>query len=109
MKAALIDLRKFTGRQLADYCGSHMPLCFRDVLLASAGDDRTRRFWQPTMHPEQIETERFWEVKRDYIHDNPCRKGLVCRPEHWRFSSSAYWRSEGQVENDVLLSALDWG
>jgi REP element-mobilizing transposase RayT len=109
LRAALTDLRKFTGRQLADYCGSHMPRCFQNVLFESAGDDRSRRFWQPTMHAEQIETERFWEEKRDYIHDNPCRKGLVNRAEHWRFSSAAYWLSEGQIANDVVLSPLDWG
>jgi putative transposase len=86
LKAALTDFRKFTGRRLAEYCGSRLPPCFSEVLLRSSGADRDRRFWQPTLHPERIETEAFYNQKQRYLHDNPCRKGLVTRPEHWRFS-----------------------
>src|SRR5262249_54346605 len=56
LKAALTDLRKFTGRRLIEHGVRHMPHCFQDVFAASSGDDRDRRFWQPTLHPESIET-----------------------------------------------------
>ena len=108
LKRTLTDMRMFTGRQLSDYCASHMPRCFDDVFVASAGEDRDRRFWQPTLHPEQIEAEAFYVQKIEYLHDNPCRKGLVRRVDHWRFSSASYWLSEGQLANDVTLTALDW-
>ena len=80
----LTDFRKFTGRQLSDFCDRQMPACFSDVLREKSGDDRERRFWQPGKHPEQIETETFWQPKFDYLHGNPCRKGLVRRAEWWR-------------------------
>ena len=67
-----------------------------------------RRFWQATLHPEWIKTEPFYRQKLDYLHDNPCRKGLVTRPEHWRYSSASYWLSEGKSANDVILSQLEW-
>ena len=108
LKATLIDFRKFTGRRLSEYCTRHMPRCFDEVFVGASGEDRNRRFWQPTFHPEQIETEAFWTQKRDYLHDNPCRKGLVARAEHWRFSSASYQLSDGQAANDVILSAIDW-
>jgi REP element-mobilizing transposase RayT len=108
LKATLTDFRKFTGRQLSEYCARHMPRCFDEVLVAASGEDRNRRFWQPTLHPETIETEAFWTQKLDYLHDNPCRKGLVARAESWRFSSASYWLSDGQVANDVILSAVEW-
>ena len=108
LKATLIDLRKFTGKRLLEYCARHMPRCFDEVFVASSGGDRDRRFWQATLHPEQIETEAFYLQKRDYLHDNPCRKGLVTRAEHWRFSSASYWLSGGQVPHDVILTPLDW-
>ena len=85
-----------------------MPACYDSVFLESAGVDRNRRFWQPTLHPGQIETEPFWVQKRDYLYDNPCRKGLVVRAEHWWFSSASHWLSDGMVPNDVVLSAIDW-
>jgi REP element-mobilizing transposase RayT len=107
LKAALTDLRKFTGRRLSEYCAGHMPHCFNEVFVASSGDDRDRRFWQAALHPEQIDTEVFYLQKRDYLHENPCRKGLVARAEHWRFSSASYWLSDGQAANDVILTPVE--
>jgi hypothetical protein len=87
---------------------SIVPACFREILRAKAGEDRERRLWQPTRHPVQIETERFWQVKIDYLHANPCRKGLVVQPDHWRFSSAAAW-TRGELErSEVVLSPVFW-
>ena len=108
LKSALTDLRKFTGRRLIEYCQGHMPQCFDEVFVASSSQDRHRRFWQATLHPEHIETEAFYRQKLDYLHDNPCRKGLVRRADHWRYSSASYWLSDGQIANDVILSQLEW-
>jgi hypothetical protein len=79
LQASVADFRKFTGRNLIDRCRKHMPACFLDVFREAAGADRDHRFWQPTRHPEAIETERFWQQKFDYLHENPSRKGLVLR------------------------------
>jgi len=108
LENTLIDFRKFTGRQLVEYCQRQMPACFTDTLRQAAGEDREHRFWQPTRHPEQLEGESFWRVKFDYLHENPCRKGLVSRAEHWRFSSAAAWLSEGRSAAEMILSAIEW-
>jgi putative transposase len=107
-KATLNDLRKFTGRKLIEHCHRFMPPCFDEAFLANSGEDRDRRFWKPTIHPEPIETERFYRQKIDYLHDNPCRKGLVVRPEYWRYSSASYWMGDGTAANDVVLSRIEW-
>jgi REP element-mobilizing transposase RayT len=108
LEQVVTDFRKFSGRRLADFCAEYMPVCFHSVLVKRAGGDRERRLWQPTRHPVQIETERFWQAKIDYLHLNPVRKGLVRAAEHWRFSSAGFWASGGKIENDVLLSAVLW-
>jgi putative transposase len=108
LKATLTDFRKFTGRRLSEYCARRMPPCFEEVFVKSSGDDRDRRFWQPTLHPERIETEAFYVQKRDYLHDNPCRKGLVARPQHWRFSSASAFFSDTPIANDVILTPVEW-
>jgi REP element-mobilizing transposase RayT len=108
IEQTLTDFRKFTGRQLADYCGEHAPPAFGDVFGRRAGMDRERRFWQPSRHPVQLETEAFWQAKLDYLHENPCRKGLVRQPEHWRFSSAAFWLAAQEEAGDVPLSAVQW-
>jgi REP element-mobilizing transposase RayT len=108
LENVLTDMRKFTVRQLADYCQVHLPPSFTAVFQQRAGEDRERRFWQPTRHPVQIETASFWQAKLDYLHFNPCRKGLVTQPEYWRFSSAGYWLSGGAAANDVVLSSVFW-
>jgi REP element-mobilizing transposase RayT len=108
LASTLADYRKYTGRQLSDYCIQHGPKCFLEVLRQSAVADRERRFWQPSRHPESIEQERFWQQKFDYLHDNPCRKGLVRSPDHWRFSSAAWYLSDGTQAVDVPITPIEW-
>jgi REP element-mobilizing transposase RayT len=114
LERVLTDFRKFTGRQLAEFTNSHLPACFGDTLRAAAGGDREHRVWQPSRHPEQIETERFWQAKLDYLHANPVRKRLVRRADAWRFSSASQWLSVGGMAavgrpaNDVILTGVDW-
>ena len=91
LKHTLDDFRKFTGRQLLDHVTGHLPECFGEVFQSEAGTDRQRRFWQATQHPVGLFSTGFWRQKFDYLHQNPCRKGLVRRPEDWRYSSALYW------------------
>ena len=106
LKHTLDDFRKFTGRQLLDHSSQHLPRSFSDEFHKHAGKDRLRRFWQPTQHPIGIYSEDFWKQKMHYLHHNPCRKGLVLRPEDWRFSSALYWST--REPGDVQLSDIGW-
>jgi putative transposase len=108
LEQTMTEFRKFTGRQLSDFSATHMPRCFVETMRRSAGDDRERRYWQSSRHPEALESERFWRQKFDYLHDNPRRKGLVVRAEHWRYSSAAYYESDGRLQTDVKLTSIDW-
>lgn len=107
LKHTLDDFRKFTGRRLADYCDAHYSSTFGEALRRAAGEDRLRRFWQPTQHPEGIVSERFWQQKVNYIHENPVRKGLVTKPEDWRFSSARFWLGENTNDSDVEICEIE--
>lgn len=106
LKHTLDDMRKFTGRQLLDYSAKHLPKSFTEEFQASAGKDRERRFWRSTQQPVGITSQGFWKQKMDYLHHNPCRKGLVLCPEEWRFSSARYWLT--RQDNDVQRSDVGW-
>ncbi|MBN1177958.1 MAG: transposase [Anaerolineae bacterium] len=107
LSQSLAAFRKFTGRQLADYCTKHLP-SFDRVLREQSGKDRERKFWQNSRHPEAIISRRFLEQKRTYLHDNPRRKGLVRQAEHWRYSSAAFWTGEVTMrEEPVILSPVE--
>ena len=108
LRSALNEFRKFTGRRLSDDVSRSGPACFAAAMRDASATDRERQFWQPSRHPEGIETERFWRQKLDYLHDNPCRKGLVRRADHWRFSSASYYFSDGRETCDVPISRIAW-
>ena len=76
-------------------------------VLPALTADRERRFWQLSQHPEALRTEKFWRQKLDYLYENPCRKGLVTRAAYWRYSSAAYYVSDGMEICDVQLSAVE--
>jgi len=102
------DLRKFTGRELANWCDQHGPEAFRRATREDAGEDRDRRIWQPSKHPEAVRSEEFLNTKIGYMHQNPVRAGLVRQPEHWRFSSAGWYASGGEEEADVSITWLAW-
>ncbi|MBF8294452.1 MAG: transposase [Bacteroidetes bacterium] len=62
----------------------------RTFCEAAMEDDRGNRFkvWQRGFHPIAIESDRFYEEKLDYIHNNPVTAGLVEAPEQWEYSSA---------------------
>ncbi len=106
LKQTLDEMRKFTGRQLADHCEKRLSSAIVDIFYEHSGNDRLRRFWQTTRHPIGLVTEKVFEQKVNYIHWNPCRKGLVRQPEDWRFSSAGFWMKG--VKNDVELAGVWW-
>jgi hypothetical protein len=69
LQRSLTEFREFTGRTLSDYCSCHMPSCFLETLRVSSTADRERRVWQPSRHPEGLQTEKFWRQKLDYLHE----------------------------------------
>jgi REP element-mobilizing transposase RayT len=106
LQRSLTDFRKFTGRNLTEFCREAMPPCFMTTLATAAGHDREHRFWQPTLHPEAITSEVFHNQKRDYLHDNPRRKGLVLHPTHWRWSSAQWY--EARKDCGVPITPVLW-
>src|SRR3972149_6853084 len=56
LQKTLTDFRKFTGRTLCDFVETDMPRCFAATFRVAATEDRERRFWQSSPHPEAIET-----------------------------------------------------
>ena len=70
------------------------------------GEDHQRRFWQSTQHPAGIYSEGVWKEKINYLHVNPYCKGLVLRPEDWRFSFALFWLA-GEASG-VQLADAGW-
>ena len=108
LQKTIAEMRQYTGRRLADYCEAKMPKVYGQLLNNPQRQDRKRQFWQASKHPVAIWSKRFWQTKVNYLHDNPCRKGLVREGTAWRFSSAGHWLLEPPEATDVVLSAVQW-
>jgi putative transposase len=64
--------------------------------------EQAYKIWRDEFHPKAIYPQNFFLQKLRYMQDNPVRKGLVSKPEHWRYSSARTWLY-GE-ENDVRIN-----
>ncbi len=79
------DFLKFTGQQIkADLKKNHP-----DVLAHFLVNEKDRKFqfWERNSLSIELFTEKFFEQKLDYIHNNPVTAGLSNTPEAYYFSS----------------------
>jgi putative transposase len=66
------------------------------------------RFWQTRYYGFPVWSERKRLEKLRYIHRNPVKRGLVTRPEDWRWSSFLQWATgcQGTVEIECPSTAM---
>jgi hypothetical protein len=46
------------------------------------------KFWREGNHPEEISSNKFFDEKLSYIHNNPVTEMIVENPEDYLFSSA---------------------
>ena len=64
----------------------------------------TYQIWQEGFHPKIILTGKFLEQKVNYIHYNPVAKGLVEKPEDWKYSSYSHY----YLNRDCFIKIVDF-
>ena len=58
------------------------------MILINRRRGESGELWQPRFFDRALRTVKEYNEKVEYIHLNPVRAGLVCRPEDWRWSSA---------------------
>jgi putative transposase len=68
--------------------------------LSVSVQSRERPFWQPRYDDFNVHNEEKPAEKRGYMHRNPAKRGLVEKPEDWRWSSFRHYATgkQGTVE-----------
>src|ERR1700760_3845895 len=63
---------------------------------------KERPFWLPRYYDFNVATDHKLREKLNYIHWNPMKRGLVDRPEDWRWSSCRFYQTgiQGRVGID---------
>ena len=72
---------------------------------------RERPFWQAHYYDFNISTHEKFVEKLHYIHRNPVRRGLVVKPEDWKWSSFRHYQTGmyGIVEIESEWTARERG
>jgi putative transposase len=98
------DFLKFTAQQIKkDLLKTH-----RDVLAHFKVDakDRQYQFWERNPLSIELRTNKVFQQKLDYLHNNPVKAGLCRLPEEYRYSSASFYELN-TTEWDFLTHFTD--
>ena len=98
LAGVLMDFKKFTARRILDQLrtdGREWLLNQLQYFRAAHKTHSAHQVWQEGSHPQAIRSDEMMQQKRDYLHQNPVKRGLVVLPEHWRYSSAHEWCADG--------------
>ena len=105
LSATIASLKRYTARKIIDQLKIDRKVWLLNQFQyykKKYKKDSTYQVWQEGVHPQAITSLDIMEQKLNYIHFNPVRKGLVRKPEHWKYSSAVdYFTDEqGVLEMD---------
>lgn len=111
LDAVIRDFKKHTSKEIVKAISANEKESRKEWLLnmfAFAGhthaDNEKNKLWQKGNHPELIYTDKFFDQKLNYIHNNPVRAGLVELPEDYLYSSARdYQGKKGLIEIDTII------
>ena len=67
-------------------------------------NESKHQIWQEGFHPQFMSSNEILNQKIEYIHYNPVKKGLVNKPECWKYSSDCNkdWEGNEIIKLDEL-------
>jgi len=73
---------------------------------------RERPFWQAHYYDFNVSTHAKFVEKLRYIHRNPVKRGLVAKPEEWKWSSFCHYQTgmhgTVEIESEWTACASGW-
>ncbi|HBO37562.1 MAG TPA: transposase [Pasteurellaceae bacterium] len=63
------------------------------------------QFWQHHNQPIEIYSDKFFNEKLHYIHQNPVISGFVCEPQDWKYSSAKNYGEERDAVLEIDICA----
>src|SRR5262249_2061581 len=94
--AILKAIKGPVGSRAMSFLEEHSPECL-PVLTRRRGQKTERLFWMSGGgYDRNVIEPATLMVMVEYVHRNPVRRGLVERPEDWRWSSAAWYLGAGE-------------
>jgi putative transposase len=108
IRSVLRAVKEPVGRTAIRYLSDHAPDWLPRV-TRRRGSREERLFWQSGGGYDRNITDPPTLFKViEYIHENPVRRGLVTRPEEWRWSSARWYAGASGVELAADSLPPDW-
>jgi REP element-mobilizing transposase RayT len=86
------DFKRHTSTQIAQLLERDNEKLFLYIFRKEGKRQRSQlKVWQDDYHPVAILSEKWFNEKMEYMHNNPVRKGYVNKPEDWKYSSARNW------------------
>ncbi|MES2794982.1 MAG: transposase [Bacteroidota bacterium] len=94
------DMKKFTSKKIFESIETNDQESRKRWLLWLLKKDNNIWFWEEGYHGEEIWTKDFFEIKLNYVHQNPVKAGVVEKEEDYLWSSAGdyYGSRKGALE-----------
>jgi REP element-mobilizing transposase RayT len=109
LNAIIRDFKKFTSKELVKSIKS-TPESRREWLLNkfeyAAGRIRrgaNYKLWQDGFHPVELNTNKMFAERLEYIHNNPVEEGITWTPEGYKYSSASNYSG---VESIMVIDSV---
>jgi putative transposase len=92
------SIKQSVARRAIGWLRINAPDFLKRLEGTDTNERRKHHFWQPGGGYDRniVSAETAWKSV-NYLHLNPVRRGLVERPEHWEWSSAAWYAGEKNV------------
>ncbi len=107
----LRDFKGFTSKQLLKAISGNPKESRKQWLLwmfERAGKENSNvkhmQFWQQHNHPIEIWSNKIFEQKLNYVHQNPVKSGFVTSTVDWKYSSARNYGNDDQTVLEIDLN-----
>jgi len=95
-----------SGKELSNTMASIKRHTAQEIIQQLKVDKKESKYqiWQEGFHPQFMTSNEILNQKIDYIHYNPVKRGLVNKPECWKYSSACNkdWEGKEIIKLDNL-------
>ncbi|MFA6197187.1 MAG: hypothetical protein WC656_11165 [Sulfurimonas sp.] len=100
------SFKQYTAKQLLELLKKENVTTILDQLAfykKAHHQEKSYQVWEEGYQPKLIQDEEMMQIKVDYIHNNPIKRGYVDEAIHWRYSSARdYNDASGLIEIERL-------
>jgi REP element-mobilizing transposase RayT len=90
------DFKRFTSRSITKAIQDNPQESRKEFLLDffknethKSSNTNNNQFWRHDNKPIELWSTKVIQQKTAYIHNNPVKEGIVCRPEYYKYSSAS--------------------